>query len=572
MYGPTEATIWSSVYKVDRELTQVAAIGRPIGNTTMYVLDAHHQPVPIGVSGDLYIGGDGLARGYRNRPELTSERFLTDPFRPGERIYRTGDLALFLPDGNIQFQGRADFQVKLRGFRIELGEIEAVLAKHPAVERAVVAVREDRPGDKRLIGYVVTKSGQDPSSAELRGHLEQSLPDYMIPGFFMKIESLPLTPNGKINRLGLPVPEWPRGDAEGQPAPSNPFELIMLRIWERVLGVPNLSVDDDFFDLGGHSLLAVRLMAEIEKVVGRKIPLASLFRGSTVASLAKLIQENAESDPEPLVAELQAGTNGAPPLFAVAAPGVKTLGYALLGRHLGSDHAVYKIQGQAPVAEGRPYELEELRLLGREYAAAMRAVQPQGPYFIVGMCDGCHIAEQMILQLEAQGLRVGTFAVLDAWVMQNVRRRLQSRVLIYEDRLRKILRMSLREQFMSLINAVKNHAQIWAGRPNPWTAWDNAYWPESFTASRFRAPVVLFKRPKQPYCYIDDPQMGWGSRTEGGVEIHEINADHFAMLREPNVQIVGEVLGAHLRPAVSHVETPPADLTAPVAPPLPASL
>ncbi len=291
MYGPTETTIWSSVYLIDRELTQLASIGKPIANTTMYVLDAHSQPTPVGVRGELYIGGDGVARGYLNRPELTAERFRPDPFRSGERIYRTGDLAYYQPDGNIQFLGRADFQVKLRGFRIELGEIEAELAKCRGIEQAVVAVREDRPGDKRLVAYFIARAGEEPSLADLGGQLSVSLPEYMVPGVFMRIDSMPLTPNGKINRLALPVPEISRDEAEAFVGPRDPVEQKLAEIWAEVLHVPEMSVHDNFFRLGGHSLLATQVVSRVRKAADVEIPLRYMFEWPTIAELASKIEE-----------------------------------------------------------------------------------------------------------------------------------------------------------------------------------------------------------------------------------------------------------------------------------------
>ncbi len=360
MYGPTETTIWSSVYRVKSKLTSTAPIGRPIANTTMYVLDPQKRPAPLGVAGELYIGGEGVARGYFNRPDLTEEKFMADPFRPGERIYRTGDLARFMADGNIQFLGRADFQVKVRGFRIELEEIEAVLAQHPAVQQCVVSVREDRPGDKRLVGYIVPRGTEIPSTSDLRTHLKQSLPEYMVPGIFVQLESLPLTPNGKINRRALPAPDWSQRDSGEVVGARDQLELMLLNIWQKVLGIPEIGITDNFFDLGGHSLLAARLLAEVEKVVGRQLPLAALFRGATVESLAQLIREDAAANPDPVVMSIQSG-NGKLPFFGVASPGVETLGYALLARHMGKDQPVYKLQAHAPLVEGRPFTEEELK-------------------------------------------------------------------------------------------------------------------------------------------------------------------------------------------------------------------
>ena len=542
MYGPTETTIWSTVYRVRDKHDRTVPIGRPIANTRTYVLDANRSLVPVGVPGELYIGGEGLARGYFQRPELTAERFVPDPFsmEPGACMYRTGDLARFLPDGNIQYLGRIDNQVKVRGFRIELGEIETLLSQHPSVRECVVIAREDPPGDKRLVGYVVPSRGQDVSTAGLCVFLKESLPAYMIPGAFVNLEALPLTPNGKINRRALPPPDWSQIESVGTVAPRDQIEAMLVEIWQMVLGIPNLGVHDNFFDLGGHSLLAARLLSEVEKVAGRQIPLSVLFRGATVEALAQLIREGAEANPDPLLMEIQTG-NGGLPFFAIASPDVESLGYALLARHMGPQQAVYKLQGRAPVVADRPFTELELHSLAEEYITAMRAVQPEGPYCLGGMCEAVQIAERMVLDLEAQSQEVGLFAIFDTWVLQHSQRRWLWRVNYYRQRLRTICRMSLAEQFQEYKQAAKRRL---IGKSPARTHWQQAYWPEDFTSPRFRAPIALFKRPKQPFYYVNDPQMGWGARTEGGVEIHEIDFHHFEILREPHVRALGEQLAA----------------------------
>jgi len=548
MYGPTEVTVCSNLYKVDSEVTQTVPIGRPISNTTMYLLDTHGEPVPCGVQGELYIGGAGVARGYQNLPDLTAERFVRDPFRVGERLYRSGDIASYLPDGNLQFHGRTDFQVKIRGFRIELGEIETVLATHPSVERVVVILREDRPGEKKLVAYIVPKSEKDVDRAELRAYLEPRLPVYMVPSIFTKIDALPLTVNGKINRRALPTPNIEHFETGSRTAPSDRLEQILIRVWENVLSIPNLGVNDNFFDLGGHSVLAVRLLTEVEKVVGRKVPLASLFRGSTVASLAKLLREGSESLPEPLVSEFQPGSGGSPPLFGVATPGVRALGYGLLARNLGEDQAFYKLQARVDLNPGRPLDMKELRAYAQQYIAGMRAVQPRGPYFLAAMCGGCQIAEQMILQLESQGEEVALFAIFDTWVMEHAQRKWGWRLYGYHQRVLWFAKASLRERLDWIKRALESRVRIMTGKNEASQPWVEAYWPKDFQPPHFHAPILLFKRPKQPYYYIDDPQLGWGARTDGGVEIHEFNADHHKVLREPHVQLVGKMIRSRLRP------------------------
>ncbi len=561
LYGPTEDTTYSTFTLVCHGTP--VTIGRPIANSQAYILDVQLNPSPIGVPGELYLAGDGLARGYYGRPDLTSERFVANPFSAtaGARMYRTGDLARFLPDGNIDYLGRMDHQVKLRGFRIELGEIETVLLAHPSVERTVVTVREDRPGEKRLVAYCVPNPGRDINHAELRAHVECTLPGYMVPAAFVTLDALPLTDNGKINRRSLPAPDWSRIETGTKTAPSDQLEVMLVRIWERVLAVSNIGVNDNFFDLGGHSLLAVRLLSEVEKVVGRKIALANLFRGSTVASLAKILRDGSESDPEPLVVEYQADKGLRTPCFAVAAPGVRSLGYVLLGRHLGDDQPFYKLQAHAPVVQDRPLNLQELRSLAEQYVAAMRVVQPHGPYILAAMCVGCHIAEQMVLQLEAQGEELSLFAIFDTWAQEHTRRPLLGHIYSYGQRLRSLLSQDFRQQVSFIKHAVSNRIRIWAGRAETPRVWDEVYFPKDFTVPRFRAPVVLFKRPKQPYCFVDDPQLGWGTRSEGGVEIYEIDANHHEVLREPHVHHIVKILRERLHPTGSHRKGPFASRT-----------
>jgi acyl-CoA synthetase (AMP-forming)/AMP-acid ligase II/acyl carrier protein len=303
VYGPTECTTFSTCYWVQSvpESATTIPIGSPISNTEIYLLDEQLQPVPIGVTGELYIGGDKLARGYLNRPELSAERFIPHPFsdREGASLYKTGDLARYLADGNVEFIGRRDEQVKIRGFRIELGEIEAVLSQHPAVARAVVIIWEEVPGDKQLVAYVVPieqlinpKSFiQNPKSTELRQFLKQKLPGYMVPSAYVVLESLPLTPNGKVNRHLLPEPDtFSRDIQEDYIAPRNSVEEVLVGIWAKVLGVEQVSVCDNFFELGGHSLLATQLISRIRDAFQVELTVRNLFEAPTVAGLARYIE------------------------------------------------------------------------------------------------------------------------------------------------------------------------------------------------------------------------------------------------------------------------------------------
>jgi amino acid adenylation domain-containing protein len=289
-YGPTETAVTATVGHVASDPDDPLSIGRPIANTTTYVLDEHLRPQPVGVPGELFIGGVGVARGYLNRPALTAERFVPDPFAatPGARLYRTGDLARWRADGTLEFLGRRDHQVKIRGFRIECGEVEAALGAHPAVAQALVLAREDRPGDRRLVAYVVP-AGADPGAAALRAHLRERLPDYMVPSAFVTLEAFPLTPNGKVDRAALPVPEG-RVDLATAVAPRTPAEEAVAAIWAEVLGVESVGVEDNFFDLGGHSLLATQVVSRIRAAFEVDLPLRDLFDNPTVAALARIVE------------------------------------------------------------------------------------------------------------------------------------------------------------------------------------------------------------------------------------------------------------------------------------------
>jgi amino acid adenylation domain-containing protein len=287
LYGPSECTTYSTC--TGRTPDGPQTIGRPIANTKVYILDGDLNPLPVGIVGEIYIGGDGVARGYLNGSELTAEKFIPNPFsdQPGARLYKTGDLARYLADGNIEFLGRIDRQVKIRGYRIELGEIEAVLSQHSTVREAVVLAREDSPGDRRLVVYVVAAPGSVPSVTELRRFLQQKLPEYMVPSVFVFVDALPLTHNGKLDRKALPAPDTSRPELEGTyTAPRTPTEKMLAKIWAEVLKIDKIGIHDNFFNLGGHSLLATQVMSRIRDAFQIDIPLRALFEQPTVEELA----------------------------------------------------------------------------------------------------------------------------------------------------------------------------------------------------------------------------------------------------------------------------------------------
>jgi amino acid adenylation domain-containing protein len=303
LYGPSETTIWSAAYKLagEQDTGSAVPLGRPIANTRLYVLDKAMQPVPAAVAGELYIGGAGLARGYLNRPELTAEKFVPDPFgsEPGGRLYRTGDLARYRPDGTLEYLGRIDHQVKVRGYRIELGEVEAVLREQAGVREALVVAREELPGDRHLVAYVVPARGPGPAVSELRDFVKARLPDYMIPVAFVLLDALPLTPYGKVDRRALPAPEGVRPELEAAyVAPRTPVEEVLVGIWSEILGVKQVGIDDNFFALGGHSLLATRLMSRLRDAFHVELPLRAFFEAPTVAGQAVAITQRQAAQAE----------------------------------------------------------------------------------------------------------------------------------------------------------------------------------------------------------------------------------------------------------------------------------
>jgi amino acid adenylation domain-containing protein len=575
MYGPTETTIWSSVYRVN-SATATAPIGRPIANTTFYILDAHMQPVPIGVSGELYIGGDGVARGYLSRPELTEAGFVPNPFdrRPDAKLYRTGDLARYLPDGNVQYLGRTDFQVKVRGFRIELGEIESVLAKHSSVRQAVVAAREDSPGDKRLVAYIVPKPGQHLSLVDARAYLKQTLPDYMLPTGLVALEALPLTPNGKVDRKALPKPDLAKAVSGLAAPPRDELETKVAMIWQEILGIPSVNITDNFFDLGGHSLMAVRLMNEIKKLTGVEIPLTALFQGATIERLANLIRGTA-SVPQAIVHQIQPG-NDRPPFFAAVLAGLNSLGYVPLAKHLGSEQPFYTLQspGPGPQATGKPYSIQEYEAVAAEYVRAMRTVQPRGPFYIGGTCEGARIAFEMTRILESEGETVELLAIIDTWVVENTQNRWLWKVYYYYDQMRRLSRQPWRSRLAAVQRALSNRLLWWTrakSAPRK-SEWIETYWPgEDFVPGQVHSRITVFKIAKQPFYYRPDPLLGWGSRTTSGVTTELVpHGKHLLLLREPYVRELAAALSKTLhriqpdlsRPSHLASEPEPADTAA----------
>ena len=414
-YGPTETTVGTITHEIrptdSRTDSSFVPLGQPIDGAKVTIMTEDLRLAPPGTAGEIYIGGAGVARGYLNRPDLTSERFVPDPYGSeiGARLYKTGDRGRRLPDGTIDFLGRLDYQVKIRGNRVEVGEIEAVLAALPEVQDSVVIVREDEPGEKRLAAYIVARErGQ--SVTDLRAKLKRKLPGYMVPSAFILLKSLPLTPNGKVDRKALPKPDQRRNlDLVGVDARDS-LELQLIDVWQQVLSIQGIGVDDDFFELGGDSILGARLFAEIGKRLGKRLPLATLFQASTIAGLANLLrQEDWSPNWSSLIAIQPEGTR--PPLYCVHACGAHVFIYRSLVSHLSSDQPIYGLQARA--LDYQKERLIRVEDMAAHYLEEIREFQPHGPYYLLGDTLGGLFALEMARQLDVAGQEVGLLAMLD---------------------------------------------------------------------------------------------------------------------------------------------------------------
>jgi len=419
LYGPTEATVWSTISRIESKNAPIT-IGRPIANTHVYVLDSYGQHVPMGVTGELHIGGEGLAIGYLNRPELTAERFISSPIQESVRLYKTGDRVRYRLDGNIEYLGRLDHQIKLRGYRIELGEIESLLRQQPQIEDAVVLLREDVPGDPRIVAYLIEAHPQSIDNVTLRACLSEDLPSYMLPSAFVRLEAFPLTPNKKIDRRALPMPPK-QNDPDLQKdfvVPRDSVEIQLVCIWEDLLNTRPVGIHDNFFEIGGHSLLAVQLMAKIQQEWGLELPVSSLMHSPTIEALAHIIQNNDAGEESLLVPMRTSGKKR--PLFFIHPFGGTIFCYLALVRHLETQHPVYAVQSPGlSQADAVEVSVEDI---ATQYIKVIKEQQPQGPYHLGGWCFGGVIAFEMAHQLQQVGESISMLALMDsrAPILENV--------------------------------------------------------------------------------------------------------------------------------------------------------
>lgn len=553
-YGPTENTTFTCCGTVNAgSLERSVPIGKPISNTQVYVLSRDMQPVPVGVAGELFIAGDGLARGYLNDPSTTAERFVPNPFLSfaGDRLYRTGDQVKYRNDGSIEFLGRLDQQVKIRGYRIEPGEIEVALSQHAAVEDCVVKTQTSKTGEKRLAAFAVAATGQTLRPDELKEFLQQKLPEYMVPSFVAVVDHLPLTENGKIDRDALPNIEDLSANGNGFVAPRSEVEHKLAGAWMKVLGLEQVGVHDNFFDLGGHSLLAVKLINEIQRELGKRIPLMTLFQTTTIAGLAHLLANNTPPQSWPTLVPIQAG-NSQYPLFCVSAPNVNALGYVSLARALGLEQTAFGLQAQYPEDAESEHSQFVVENVAVEYLRALQKEQPHGPYRLIGMCRGAHIAYEMACRLEEQGEKVSLLGVLDTFVMENTYNYFWY-LEHYVERLRFWARLSAKEK-LSFITS--QWGKVLLNRREPESPLHRVYFPgEDFKPKTYSGRILVFRVFKQPRNRISNWNLGWERLAGGGVEVRVIPGTHETLLREPHVRVLAKELKEFIcNPAVAKNE------------------
>jgi amino acid adenylation domain-containing protein len=573
-YGPTECTMTSSHHRLagaSRATLAATAgrsevsIGRPLPSRRFYLLDPRLHPVPSGSLGDVYIGGPGMARGYLNRPDLTAAAFLPDPFGPpGERLYATGDRARYRADGNLEFLGRSDQQVKIRGLRVEPGEVEAALAGLPGVRQAAVVVAGAAVAagsDGRLVAYLVADRDRLPVPTELHQLLAGRLPEAMVPSAFVVLDALPLTPTGKVDRRNLAARE-PERRAAPVP-PSTPVELELLRLWEELLPERTIGVRDSFFELGGHSLLAVRLMTRIERRFGRALPLAVLFAGATIESLARALQTGSPAV-SPRV-EIQRGADGHRPLFLVHPAGGTALCYVPLARHLGPAQPVFGLED--PNFERREEPRFVIPEMAALYLAAVREVQPRGPYRLGGWSLGGVLAQAMACQLEAAGEEVEHLLLVDTrspvlldaeregelletdlllWFAANLRlavRRDEVESLPVPERFPSVLaRAQAAGRLPADLEPARAHRIFEIFRTE--MSSERGYQP-GFCRCRialFRAAVGAEEDRRRG----DDHSLGWHGISSSGLDVEIIPGTHQTLIDEPHVLTLAERIRARM--------------------------
>jgi amino acid adenylation domain-containing protein len=587
-YGPTEATVWSSIAEIQTP-DATPSIGQPIANTQIYILDQHLQPVPIGIPGELYISGHGLARGYLNQPKLTAQKFIPNLFSKQKsiRLYKTGDLARYKPNGDIEFLGRLDNQLKIHGFRIELLEIETVLSQYESVKQAIVIVQENTYHDKYLIAYIVFNSKQLPTTIELRNFLKEKLPEYMVPKAFVTLDSLPLTPHSKVDRLVLKSLETSTHILRDKAfiTPRSLTESKLAKIWEEILNIEQVGIHDNFFDLGGDSLLTVRLLEQIRKQFERDLSLTELFLNPNIENLAASLTSQTEFPSwSPLVPIQPLGSN--PPFFCVHPIFGVVFPYYELAHHLGKNQPFYGLQ---PIGlDGKNAPLTRIEDMAAHYIEAIRSVQPQGPYFLGGWSFGGLVAFEMAQQLQKSGDKVAVLAMLDTlapisdnvpsfpkalkFFLDTVTRYIwpfffDYFYLMIASNQKQINNFTSRiPHFLKLTNWLRNHPYShflfkdkssanliseesrlrllseFSIRPMLRVFYANSQAVLNYVPKVYPQQITLLKTSIKSNILKPDPSMGWNKLAIGKTEIHSIPGNHLTMLRKPHIQVLAETL------------------------------
>ena len=577
MYGPTETTIWSTVHEVSANQAPVP-IGTPIDDTCVYVLDGQGELCPIGVPGEIFIGGAGVANGYLNKPELTAERFVSDPFcsLPGARMYRTGDLGRLRRDGCFEHWGRLDHQIKLRGFRIEPGEIETAIKQETGLSDVLVIARPYRVSDERLVAYYVRDKHSSLEPPALREKLRRRLPEYMLPTAFVGVPAFPQTPNGKVDRTKLPAPGLL--DMSVAPVfvlPRDELERKVALIWCELLELPEVGIHEDFFLLGGHSLLAVQLIARIELETGVAVPLAALFEAPTIESLAKRIgtiraETSAERTGstdlqgievnhnqvlrnewhEHLVLIHQGGNKR--PLYCVHGAGGHVLNFALLAAKIGVSRAIYGLQARGVDGKQRPFE--RLQDAAKAYVREIERVQPSGPYLLAGYCYGGLIALEMAKILQSRGQQVALVALINTYypgifVRINRVRRFAER--LWHSKFRffvKWLPAFYWRMKVQWAKAVRLAYHRVLGHSVPITLRD--YWLTNaamqtlvnYRPEPYRGNVTVFRASGDEQAASAGPDLGWHRGVLGELSIYEVTGNHLEIMDEPHVSKLCDTL------------------------------
>ncbi|WP_375514724.1 amino acid adenylation domain-containing protein [uncultured Nostoc sp.] len=577
LYGPTEAAVDVTAWKCQRDSNMsTVPIGRPINNTQIYLLDSDLQPVPVGVPGELYIGGVAVGRGYLNRPELTPEKFISNPFcnskgaegqgkttlSPVTKLYKTGDLARYLRDGNIEYLKRLDHQVKIRGFRIELGEIEAILSQYSTVHQTVVIVREDLPGDKRLVAYLVLNQEEAPTINELRRLLKQQLPEYMVPNAFVILDTLPLTPNGKVDRRALPAPDKSSFDDKSFVPPRTQSEKQLAQIWSEILNVQPVGIKDNFFEMGGHSLMAVRLMVKIGQEFGKTLPIATLFQFPTIEDLANHLGTDKDTPSPSILVPVQPKGNKTP-LFCVHPIGGDILCYADLAARLGDTQPFWALRSLGIEGECEP--LTQIEDMAATYIRALQIIQPQGPYQLAGWSMGGAIAFEMAVQLLASGQKISLLALIDSYApipqFKNSQEMEQAMLLVdwvknlsgsnlaVSVSVEKLCLIEPQEQLNYVLEQAKKDELLPTEMEQKRASLlfqvfkANYLSLHSYIPQPYPGQITLFCASETPKQENQDPTQGWGEFAKGSIDMHNIASNHFSIIR---TQMLAELIKAKL--------------------------